>query len=1208
VCSKGSFSFIDELNDEQKKAAVVSVNAAVSAGAGSGKTRVLTSRYGWLIMTGRCKVEEILTITFTNKAANEMYSRIYGLLAQHAPENEYAREAIKYFHKAHISTLDSFCAALARTVCRRFGISPDFQSDDLRVRELARSLALRFVLDKRDNPALQQLIAEKKMRVTADELFVEPLLYHSPVSRPLDFKRFEQIQREEIINRWKEYSSSAELCIDEIRKGYSALPLGNTLQEHLAPLLSPSVEAPDIEALFDAKDAQLRERAAAYFSFLADLKNSNLKKGGRELEAAVRIRKAITELKHEIYEKLKALANHALQWDIVKAVFPLIEEFQDKLNRKKRETGILTFTDIAHLAVDGLSLYPDIRQVYKNSFKMIMIDEFQDNNSLQRDLVSLLAEKKHRSEQGIPAHDELEENKVFYVGDEKQSIYRFRGADVSVFHSLADQIGCKLNLSRNYRSNPALIRAFNRIFGGYGREDDPSPGTGVFPHEGTAGLADYEAVYHWTKNRDDALPKDGEAHLHFAFFDAGRLEDTDDRLRAEDHEAVYIAQKIRALVNKKRIYDKDKKEERPCRYSDIAVLQRSYTHQHTLERAFNLFGIPFSADRPAGLFKDAPVNDLWAFLKLLVYPDNRLAYGSLLRSPFVRLSEDAFTLCMLKGKGIFDPDLDAQLPPLDRERYKEARQRYRDLLAELGDLSLSSLVTKLWYDYGYRYETLWSLASQVYLDMYDLFFELAKTIEDRGKGLIDFLDYLNDLSDKKEKFDDVSLPDEEGIGVKLLSIHRCKGLEFPVVFVYGCGHREDTKLDQGLTLFSERWGVSLRLPHAEELPLAGDYFYLVEKEDHKKKTGAELRRLLYVAMTRAESKLYVTAVIPKQSKDDRKVLNPETAGGYEEFIVERLEQYRTNPKIRSISFLRLFPVLSREESSPYTIEPIYNYSSELLQRLAAAAETGTTEELSMEAAATEALPVYRTIAPVSPYHSVQWNIAASSLHTAWQPSASAAVLAEKRSTLQTPPYKQSAAAQGEFNFADSGDLDSKGLDDLLKQTGLEEREFGAIVHSFIEARFNNQRQRIPPRFAAAITSDKQLTDLDRAAKSMAGNFFDSDLGRLALSASYRETEFSVLTAATGSAGMVTIMGKIDLLFEVRNTFHVVDFKTDRVIDSRRHEGQLAVYERAVADIFKKPVRCWLFYLRTGESFDLSGKIAAAPEELVAIWEKELHPM
>jgi ATP-dependent exoDNAse (exonuclease V) beta subunit len=296
-------------------------------------------------------------------------------------------------------------------------------------------------------------------------------------------------------------------------------------------------------------------------------------------------------------------------------------------------------------------------------------------------------------------------------------------------------------------------------------------------------------------------------------------------------------------------------------------------------------------------------------------------------------------------------------------------------------------------------------------------------------------------------------------------------------------------------------------------------------------------------------------------------------------------------------------MLSSEESS-YTIEPIYNFSMEQLHRFAAAAEAGTAEEFSMEAAAAEALTAYKTIPPVAPYRYVPRNIAASSLHTAWQPSAPAASWPVRHGAA---PRKQSAVAQGEFNFDISGDLDgSTDLEDLLERSGLEEREFGTIVHSFIEARFNNQSQHIPPHFAAAITDDKLLAALDTAARSRAENFFGSDLGRLALSAPYRETEFSVLTAVAGNAGMVTLMGKIDLLFEAQGAFHVVDFKTDRTVDNRRHEGQLAVYERAVSDIFKKPVRCWLFYLRTGESFDLSGKIETNPEELLAIWEKEQH--
>jgi len=1177
------FPFIDELDEEQRIAATAESDAVVSAGAGSGKTRVLAARYGWLVMTGRCKVEQILTITFTNKAANEMYRRIYSLLSENAPHNEYARAAIENFHKAHISTLDSFCGAIARAVCRRFGISPDFESNDVRVRELARSLALRFVLDKRNNPALQQLIAENKMRFTADELFAHPVLYHSPISRPLDFKEFEKKQREEIFCRWKEFAGLADSQIALIRENHSDVPPKTALADHLDAVLPRAVKAPGIESLFTEDpsaggESKARDSVAAYMNFLADLVGFTFR-SSKKSEAVQIIKETADQLK-EIYEKLLALANHALQWDIVTAVFPLIEEFQTLLNTKKREGGILTFTDIAHLAVDGLRQHPDIRRMYQGSFRMIMIDEFQDNNSLQRDLVDLLSD---------PA-------KVFYVGDEKQSIYRFRGADVSVFRGLTNHAECKLSLNRNYRSHPALIGAFNRIFGGYRSEADPQPAKGVFPPDGIQ-VEDFEANYRWTKSKNltdaksqtGAEPKKNNSghegpRLHFAFFDKDRLEGSDNSLKAEDYEARYIAETIKTLVSgKKFIEDKETGETRPCTYGDFAVLQRSHTHQRALERAFKLFGVPFAADRPAALFDDAPVNDMWAFLKLLVYPDDRITYGALLRSPFVRLSEDAFTLCMLEGRGIFDPSLDEKLPPADRRRYQEARQLYAELLQDARDLPVSSLITKLWYRQGYRHEALWSASTQVYLNLYDLFFEQARTIEDQGKGLVDFLDYLEDLASKKEKFDDVALPGEEESGVRIMTIHRCKGLEFPIVFVYGCGSREDVSLNRGLTFFSERWGIVLQLPQAEELESGEDYFYLAEKDQHRAKSVAELKRLLYVAMTRAEQELYVTAIIPPQNKGEREDLNPEEFTDSEkEFIVRRLEQYKANPNLQSTSFLLLLPDLDGENPL-YTVEAI---SSEAATSKTIGSSRFTREnsagELSLEENALQVASDYETIPVVPPYQFVPRTISASS--------------------LQLSP-DGSSFAQGRFEKqSDSGD---EALDKLILRAGLEPQDFGTIVHSFIEARFNGLPQRIPSRFAALVGDAKNLEALSGAAQTMADGFFDSPLGRKAAAAagSFLRTEYPILTVVNhgnDAHAKTTILGKIDLIFDNGDAMYVVDFKTDREEDITRHIGQLAVYKRAAEDIFGKPVECRLFYLRKCLEVDLAKEIAnISVEELTA---------
>ena len=1138
--------FIKELDEEQRTAVVTEKNAVVSAGAGSGKTRVLSARYGYLIMSGRCEVDQILTITFTNKAANEMYRRIYSLLSEYAVENEYARKAVDNFHKAWISTLDSFCLGVARNVCRRFGISPGFENNDVWVREEARSLALRFVLDKRNDPALQKLIAEKNMRQTADELFVRPVLYHSTVSSPLDFNYFEKIQREEICKQWNANISAAAGQTALIKEIHGELPVKSKLYEQLASLL-PHAEKETVIALFPAgteNSLPPGDRIISYLRFLAELKSCNLNVGKNE--KALVIKEAILILR-DLYEQLQALANFALQWDTVQAVFPLVAEYQEILARKKREAGILNFNDTAHLAVDGLRRHKDIRRMYQDSFRMIMIDEFQDNNSLQRDLVDLLAG---------PA-------RVFYVGDEKQSIYRFRGADVSVFRGLVQQTEQALGLTRNYRSRSALISAFNLIFGGYRHMDDTEPEPAVFPPDGTE-TADFQATYRWLKSNDAA--SGGKPCLHFAFFDAGRL-DKNDHLKAENYEANYIAGKINSLVMQQTvIYNKECGGECACNYGDIAVLIRSHTHQHSLERAFKQYGIPYNADRPASLFNEAPVNDLWAYLKLLVYPGDTIAYGALLNSPFVRLSEDAFALCMLNSGEIFDESLDDLLPAADRERYRQARCCYKKFLLEAQDLSVSSLITRLWYDEGYRHEALWSASTQVYLDLYDLFFEQARIIEDRGGTLVDFLDYLEDLVNKTERPDDSILPGEESGGVRIMTIHRSKGLEFPVLFLYNCGSTERINLNRGLANYSEHWGVYLKLPQTEELTetctkqTECDYFYLAEKNEHRLKTEAELRRLLYVAMTRAEQELYVTAVIPAQNKAERERLNLDGSEEYgKEFILSRLEQYKANPNLESISFLRLLPNLTGNNPL-YTIEAI-----DCLNKIGQPAKI---TEVAIKEATRQAVPEYESIPVVSPYRFIPQIISASTLCS--QP-------------LQKP-------------FSSSGKLD-----ELLQQAGIEAQEFGTIVHGFIEAVFRGEEPKIPARFITS-TGNKTQKALNEAALGIAENFFGSPLGRKAVSANFRKTEYSILTVVQCKQPLykVIVSGKIDLIFDDGTSLYIVDFKTDRDEEITRYVAQLAMYKRAAEDIFGKPAECRLFYLRSGREADLNKEIIkTSPEELLA---------
>ncbi|MDR3146491.1 MAG: UvrD-helicase domain-containing protein, partial [Treponema sp.] len=1126
------------LDPEQLKAATAVNNVVVSAGAGSGKTKVLAARYAWLIMERGFRVDEILTLTFTNKAVSEMYSRIYGLLS--AEDDERAREAVANFHQAKIATLDSFCAAVARTAARRYGISPDFKSDEGAVRDMALEAALPFLLEHRDNPSLRLLLADRKIKTLAEELFAETVLRHSPISSPINFDALRENQGRALLSRWKDKTREAEELTETIREELQRVSkrdsklyvaLRDVLAEPLppAPDIGPLLEknglcpdaatippGPDAAATLPADsggaagkaadEAALRRRMAAYFARLAKLASVN--RSGRHGDEFRIIKDSLKEFKEKLCGELESVANISLQADIIAAVFPLAAEFQRRFNRRKREAGLLSFNDIAHLAVDALKQHPDIRQVYKGEIRAVMIDEFQDNNSLQRDLIYLLAEEDGRELPELPGPEELCRNKLFFVGDEKQSIYRFRGADVSVFRGLAETLpaasaGDTLRLLMNYRSKPILISAFNRIFGGLDAEGVRNF-PGVFPPEETAGDS-FEARYAPVYSPRTVGPGDfADPPVCFYFLDAGRLQKNDPRgLSSYDLEAAWIALKIRELVNSGYPVEERRGAEtirRPCGYGDFAVLQRSYTHQHSLEKQFKDFNIPYNADRPAGLFGDAPVNDLCNFLRLLVYPEDRIAYAALLRSPFVRLSDLGLATCMLHYRDLpFDETAETLLPPEEQERYRAARERYLALAEDARTLPVTALLTKLWYDEGYRYETIWSPESRIYAELFDLFFELARNTEARGKTLSGFLDYLADLINREERLEDITVTAERESGVRIMSIHKSKGLEFPIVFVYCCASAGVRDTNTGAVYFHEKWGPTINLPRAEELSRdSGNYFFNLQQEEEGRKRSAELRRLLYVAMTRAESALFLTATLPAQTGEERDLRDLENEPCGDALIRERIGLLNSvrGAAGKTASFLDLLlPALEtgQDEQAPFSIRHIPVMTRRELYDLRNREQSGNRGH-SMVAAAEQAAPLYAAAGLISTPEEAPGSIPASSLR-----------------------YRAQDNGDGI-----AGAAEPAAPPDLLpEKAGLENADFGTIVHGCLEAMFGGHEPVIPPRILARL-DEKQLPRIREAARSMAEGFFNSDWGRRSRAAAWREPEFPILTAVRVNNRMTTI--------------------------------------------------------------------------------------
>jgi ATP-dependent helicase/nuclease subunit A len=1177
------------LDEGQKKAVTLETNGVIAAGAGSGKTRVLASRYVWLVTEKNLKPEEILTLTFTNKAVSEMYSRIYRYLLTHAETGAAgaakAKDAINDFHKARISTLDSFSANIARTASARYGISPDFKNDEIALRELARNAALSFVLDNREAPCIRALLVDHKIRELADEIFAGVVLRYSPISSPLDFDGYLSVQKAEILRAWKEKSEEVDSntgIIVEALRTFAGTQKPIKLVEALGEIMqkNPPPPAPDIAPLLENSAGQdaIRRKIKNYFDYYSALiKERRPPRHGDMYKPLVEAFALIKGSEEDgLYHELESIANYALNFDLSAGMYGLIKKFQDDFNAKKRKTGLLSFNDVAHLAIDILKNHPDIRKIYKDSIKKIMIDEFQDNNALQRDLVYLLAENPGRTGSSVAGSGELEKDRLFFVGDEKQSIYRFRGADVAVFRSLETNFSHNgedagnIGLNHNYRSRPLLIAAFNHIF------------ERVFL-AGDRNTADYEAVYSHIKPAENSGVKDaGESFplANFCFLNGDALpRDDKEGIRAHDLETAFIAGKIRDMVNRKEKIPKRTEtgiQWTECTWSDFAVLERSYNHQSSLEKYFRRFEVPYNTDRPSGLFNDAPILDLRAYLRLLVYPEDRVAYAALIRSPFTRLSDLTLAACMLRmdggGHEPFAEENEPFIPEGDRGLYSRARERYNYYRVLSRTLSVTELITKLWYEEGYRYETLWAKSAQAYESLFDLFFSLAGESDHRGNSLVEFVDYLEDVINREEKPDDKDIPGEGETGVRILSIHKSKGLEFPVVFIYDSTRSGIGRNSSNLVNFHGEYGLILKIPQAEEMPLGGNYFSNVFREEEKAKDAAELKRLLYVAMTRAESRLFLTFTLPRQNQKARDDWNIAGEEFNEETIRRRLLQLHKNSEDNQETFLKLLQgILPDCPSSLCGIEVIPILSAEELS-----AEIRKDRGSPLDAARA-ATPFYDSAEILPEAGTALPDIHASALRYAQTPPVEASV---PDAPDKTSPYSH--------------------LDDLFEKTGISPADFGSMVHAVLEGHLRGQ-DGIPPKIKSRM-DEKKVQSLVEAAESMTDNFLSSDLGKRFAAASHKESEFRVITSAAPEGKSIAIMGQIDLLFVAENEVVVVDFKTDRIEKPADHYGQLAAYYRAAGDIFGKPASVWLFYLRSGSAVNVTDEVEKISLEYL------IHPL
>jgi ATP-dependent exoDNAse (exonuclease V) beta subunit len=761
---------VRELNEQQRAAVEATGEVFVSAGAGTGKTAVLVERVVRALLERGLDVDSILVITYTRRAAGELRTRIRAALAERG-RHDLARE----LDGAWISTIHGFCNRLLRAYPLAAGLDPRFRELDDAQGVVLRSESFGAALSEflaGDDPQRLELLATygsaglRRMLTTVYETL-------RAAGRDLDLA---VAPRPELAERVEELGTAARALAGDP----DATEAQCRSATELLALLDRDRRPDRLMSLSGFKARG--DRAAMYCESLAAVEQAALD------EAAARDRALLQEL---------------------------LDLFAAKYAEAKARESALDFEDLQLEARNLLRSHPEIRDREQLRFREILVDEFQDTNALQTEIIELLR---------------TPETELFFVGDEFQSIYGFRHADVAVFRERRAAAKTLLSLTNNYRSRPEVLAAVNHLFGShFGSEfqelsaavEFPDP---VFGHPVELLVTDKESYKgtpaHWRRG-----------------------------------EAKAVARRVRELV--------DAGTATP---GEIVLLFAAGTDAEWYEQELRLAGLPTYRATGKGYFGQQQVVDMLMYLRLLQNRYDDEALLAVLASPFVGVSNDALALIRRVAfrKPLFTGIEHTQPPGLaerDERLLRAFRQRYDRLVAAMPRLSLERLCEQLVSEHDYDLAVLaqWD-GRRRYANMRKLA-RLARSYEElRGPDVEGFVRFVAEQEAVGAHQLEAVAEEEGADAVRLLTIHAAKGLEFKVVIVADAGRdRVAPSADEILALPDGRFGFRVFDPGASKR--RGAFDYEAVKEARQEAEQAERLRLYYVAMTRARERLIVSGSV-----------------------------------------------------------------------------------------------------------------------------------------------------------------------------------------------------------------------------------------------------------------------------------------------------------------------------------------------------------
>ncbi len=1158
------------LDEFQRAAAFTDETAVVTAGAGAGKTRALVGRYLYIMLEKSIGPERILALTFTRKAAAEMFQRVHQTLTS----PEIARyDLAERLSNPHIQTLDSFCREIVAGAAERYGYTPDFGIDENACVRIATKAAYRYVLSNQRAPGLQELLAAFGYEAVVRELFasfgaanVEPHWLGRSICREsasfgeLEFERIARIIAGEI--------GDIVVQIMDLAQGSEAAGFKDGIKQAVRAAAAFQTQLPALESL------------RAFKAYLEAPENAiNLRSVGKsDLEQSIKeLTKRLRDEKR--LKKISQLLDFERFLPEYRAVMERLDEYSDMLCDDKRRANIMNYRDLGALAVDALESDEDYRRYWQARFDYILIDEFQDNNELQKRLLLLLSGDSpsvHGASLGSTR------GKLFFVGDEKQSIYLFRGADVSVFKSLAPELGAaRFALARNYRSARALIDFFNACFPSVMAPLDSEAGGTRKPFEASyeameVGGGDFSSrIEHHCITSDIAIQSvEGDR-----FGVAGPL------LSSKESMAFRTALWIKNAVESPSplLVRGEDRQPRAARFDDIAVLMRTTNRQYELEKYLRMFGIPFSVDTSTSMFSEEPVNDLYFALRLALDPEDTYATAAILRSPLCGISDDGYASLLVTEMNLkkLMAEVPETLSATDRERIQRTVSFYRELGTSIDHLPLMELCEWVWSRGGLEDWALGDPMKLPYLEHWNAVRTIASDVEARGGQLQALLYELRAYICKERTFESNAVPKPESRGLRLMTIHKSKGLEFPIIIIpwmeagastregdelWGVLEREDEngKYHRFFTAdigFHDRieGGSNVLQTHARELRL--------EKE------RAETKRLLYVACTRAIDHLIMFDAAPAKraynTDSFRALLLCDVARWNEPPEPKKVEAH---PHLAMIQFF-FEPLANENEISAHRAPrriTVRALPSELPEKNVEHEPRG----VDTAAQTTSAPP--------------------ASSHAAFHARAKLTVTAFNTAATKDPTARiiseELAGSISRERIFEPAKID------LPSPAELTSTAYGSLVHELFVHLASGRSptsfqvsEKIAQKASFSISSEIRLRAEAQLAPLFESAFFKSLVeGRG--KPRWLKFEFPFLLRLAPWI----IEGRMDMLADLGEELIVLDLKTDQRYAPYEYSLQLALYKIAAQRLFPRTrIRAGLLYLSFGEITWLEGEVQEA---------------